>query len=484
MTRQRSGAGRRAGLTLTEVLVALFVAALGLISLMTLFPLGALQLGQALKDDRCAQTAAQADGFLRQYWQQHVVEPPQPTPPPGAKQPDPFKWAMDDPNLLYQVPVPPGPGTTSYSGSGAGPYYYDGYPSNTSLYTFTTGSPLPPAATGSSPMTPYALNTDVYQGLTPGDPTSTASPQGNMPAAPATSFYDMSQPVINCYVTPTPIGTQNFPSYPVMVDPLGYLSQAGTGDARYWVGYDAGRFPPASSPPLLARRNFLFVTTTAAPGTPGQSALQVCSLLDDVTFAANGTPDTSNGQVTRQGRYNWAAIIQRPKNSDRLVADLKILVFDGRPPLYAPPRGEVAVTASNAVTPSTSPGALDGDRSLLLDLSTLTPAIPTDAPPLVRKGGWLMDGTVQGTPASGLRNANFYRIVGVTPDPSTPLKYTIDIEPPIRPRTDGQTTPYTPTIYLFAGLAEVFSRPQLADLRTAYTAGPQPLPTATVLTLP
>ena len=55
---------RRPGLTLTEALVAMFVAALGMISLLTLFPLGALQMGQALKDSRTAETARQADSLM------------------------------------------------------------------------------------------------------------------------------------------------------------------------------------------------------------------------------------------------------------------------------------------------------------------------------------------------------------------------------------------------------------------------------------
>lgn len=48
---------RRAGATLIEVLVAIFVMALGLLALLTLFPLGALSMAQAIKDDRAAVSA-------------------------------------------------------------------------------------------------------------------------------------------------------------------------------------------------------------------------------------------------------------------------------------------------------------------------------------------------------------------------------------------------------------------------------------------
>ncbi len=51
---------RRTGVTLMEVLVAIFVAAIGLLALLALFPLGALSMSQAIRDGRtsaCASTA-------------------------------------------------------------------------------------------------------------------------------------------------------------------------------------------------------------------------------------------------------------------------------------------------------------------------------------------------------------------------------------------------------------------------------------------
>jgi len=45
---------KRPGITLIEVLVAIFIMAIGLLALLTLFPLGALRMSQALQDDRTA----------------------------------------------------------------------------------------------------------------------------------------------------------------------------------------------------------------------------------------------------------------------------------------------------------------------------------------------------------------------------------------------------------------------------------------------
>jgi hypothetical protein len=51
---------RRTAVTLLEALMAIFVMAIGLLSLLTLFPLGAVQMGQALKDQRTAEASINA----------------------------------------------------------------------------------------------------------------------------------------------------------------------------------------------------------------------------------------------------------------------------------------------------------------------------------------------------------------------------------------------------------------------------------------
>jgi hypothetical protein len=53
--------GGRAGVTLIEVLAAIFITGVGLLALLVLFPLGALSLAQAIQDDR---TAAVAQGAV------------------------------------------------------------------------------------------------------------------------------------------------------------------------------------------------------------------------------------------------------------------------------------------------------------------------------------------------------------------------------------------------------------------------------------
>lgn len=67
---------RRQGASLVEVLVAIFVMGIGMIALLTLFPLGALRMAQAIQDDTCARAVANANSLASM-----TIVPPIPPPP-------------------------------------------------------------------------------------------------------------------------------------------------------------------------------------------------------------------------------------------------------------------------------------------------------------------------------------------------------------------------------------------------------------------
>ena len=105
---------KRSGMSMAEVLVALFLMALGSIAILTMFPLGMYHMGQALKDDRTAQSASQADASMRMYWRMNVVE--------AGGTNEPFVFALDNPDspVFLGPTVNPNPlrGTPSVSNSG------------------------------------------------------------------------------------------------------------------------------------------------------------------------------------------------------------------------------------------------------------------------------------------------------------------------------------------------------------------------------
>ena len=84
---------RRNAVTLTEVLIAIFVLSIGLLALLSLFPLGAAQMAQALKDQRCAEAASVAGAAARMIWKEACNTPPNPG---GAS----------DPTFLDPTPLP------------------------------------------------------------------------------------------------------------------------------------------------------------------------------------------------------------------------------------------------------------------------------------------------------------------------------------------------------------------------------------------
>ena len=81
----------RQGATLIEVLVAIFVMGIGLIALLTLFPLGALRMAQAIQDDRCATAVKNAVAIATM---KNVRNDPLVRSPPWFSKFDVFKDAL------------------------------------------------------------------------------------------------------------------------------------------------------------------------------------------------------------------------------------------------------------------------------------------------------------------------------------------------------------------------------------------------------
>lgn len=378
---------RRTGFSLIEVFVAMFIMAIGMIALLTLFPVGAVQMGHALRDDRSQTTALQADATLRMWWQREVVEAFANYGVQNAED-VPF-WVMDDPNDPW-IGGAPGPVT---------------HPAVTTLpgapnYTFA----VRPA-------------------------TNTVLPRPFPLAIPSSGLNSEK------------------PSFPVLIDPIGFNSYSGNLNRQFWV---AGLGSDAPAPPTqfsIPRR------TMRSVGTSLPQIARACSLLDDIEFSrtadsgyAPGYPDLNAGSavgtVVRQGRYNWGAVIQRQNNSFRNIADLKILVYDRRAPGIAPTDAELHYAATATV------GATQIVLNDPLDLLKL------------RYNGWIMDGTTD--PTTGIRNANFYRVQSVTENFPAVGQKTIELQTPIKPATGspGLAT-YTAQIYVLSNLIDVFDRPQL-----------------------
>jgi hypothetical protein len=314
---------RRPGLSLAEVLVALFIMAIGTIALLTLFPVGAVKMGEAFKDDRTYQAADQGNAYMRTVWNANVVSSPTVI--------EQFEVALDNPG-------------------------------------------------------------------------------GGLPA-----------------LTPA----MGEPSYPVVVDPIGFNSRT---DASQSLLGDGGST-------TVPRRSIKQVQDAGANAL--NLAKRTCTLLDGMTYTPDGVPGNSpTSLVDRDVRYNWLWVIQRPNSSDRTKAAATVVVFDKRVAGYVAPNSEEVFAPSYAQPGETRLSFAAGTR------------------PKVRAGGWIMDATI--APTLGVRNARFYRVVSVTDDGSggtdielqTPLEDTYNLAntPPVIAPADRR-------IVVPAGVAEVFVMP-------------------------
>lgn len=313
---------RRAGLTLMEVLVTLFILAFGMMAVLTLFPLAASNMFQAIKWDRTAQAAHAADGFFRAHWKAEVVERNR----DGQPILEDFFPTLEDPSFN---------------------------------------------AVGS----PRAL--------------------------------------------PRPAPDEA--SYPVVVDPMGYLARVGRPE-QSWFG-DGG----LTSVP---RRNLWLV------GNNPPFALRLCSLMDGFGYNEVGQPTPD-----REMRYNWLWVLQRVPNGNRFAANMTVVVFDFRPHLSNRAGSEAVFAATLA------PGST---------------AVVVPGNPDIKPGQWIMDATVGGG-TSKIRQAQFYQVIGVTPDTPGAGQTTLELQSPIRTPTDGSTVPYNGTIVHLPGVSGVSVRPPLAS---------------------
>jgi hypothetical protein len=85
-----------------EVLVTLVILSLGILAILTLFPLAASQMAIAVREDRSAQTAAAADAYFRAYWKTQIIEKGNAT----ATVTEPFYAALRNPGNGLPLPQP------------------------------------------------------------------------------------------------------------------------------------------------------------------------------------------------------------------------------------------------------------------------------------------------------------------------------------------------------------------------------------------
>lgn len=292
---------RRPAATLMEVLIAMFIMSIGMLALLALFPIGALSMAQALKDDRCAASASMAEQMAIAH---NVRHDPNVTALLNAL--DAPLLALNQPSLMGQ------------------PIYVD----------------------------PYGT-IDNFQSA-----------------------------------GPPPLGT-----------PLG----AGFGS------------------PGIAR------TTPSFIGTSIPLADRWFSLPDDITFAANGTPELTGGAFLDRGRrYTWAYLLRRAQAGNDQAIHLNVVVYAGRT------TGIPSPEPVHAAAPQAPNGVLIAS---IVDL---------------RRGNWILDTTLN--PTTGSIHGDFYRVTNIQDIGGTTL---LEVQPNLQPH--ALSTPQL-TVAIMSNVAEVFDK--------------------------
>jgi hypothetical protein len=213
----------------------------------------------------------------------------------------------------------------------------------------------------------------------------------------------------------TAMATQGRPSYPVLIDPVGWMAGGGAFSKRsLWCGSDA---PPGAAGTVSAiprrslcehswRDSHMVVRTWQNMGGLNvNKALRMMTLLDDTGFTQNGGAVLSQ----RQTQYSCAWLLRRDQNNRRGDVNLSVVVYYNRPvsSLSDEPTFRAAASGASAVTL-----AYSGAR------------------PALRRGGWILDATMDAARPQGF----FYRIndIGAERIVSNGFEVDVQLETPLR----------------------------------------------------
>jgi hypothetical protein len=381
---------RRPATSLMEVLIATAILAIGLLAILALFPIGAVNMARAINQNRAAEQGMSGEAMFRYYWKNAWVD----RATGGGLRPLDGSW----------IPQP---------------------------------NPNPPIRVqGASDIEPMILWLDAVQ-------------DQNFPYGPIR-------------IIPT---TSAQPSFPVLVDPVGFRTQAPAA-------------PPAPSNQNYIAANPAFPRRTtlaaAAADLSPRATVRLTTLLDEFSYDGNGEPAAYTGQLERGGRYNVAWLMQRAKNNVPHEVHLTVLVYAGRSPTDTASSEQYfpAVATDYYANVDPKPKALtvslNGQpRPSLLTgkwVAFSTPVQPQPAPP---------PGVPQGTPPFGVQYwaLDFYRLSAIQEVDDNTL--TLELEQPLRtydtatlvnynPGNPGANPPVPSTltgfVVVFDNLFEVFDR--------------------------
>jgi hypothetical protein len=425
--------GVRSGLSLTEVLIAMFVMAIGMISLLVLFPVGIINTKWALQDNRVAMAANNANA---------LCESPQ------------IDTLSANNYSLRTDPV-----------------------CRTALQ-----SPAARINPAQRPFYDTVLGQWKFGTTGPGQPV-----QGRFPSI----FVD---PVGATQWSPAPAlvpaGTRL--GYSIAFDSPLRVGPLNVGIMRPTLGIPLNLPIPTGTLPVMVQSlgipRVYPSNLNALPGVAQLQARRMCVMTDDAVFeelgrtrrfnpAANQAVEPNIPFVQREYRYSWAYMFRFPQATDPSVVEMSVVVFAGRPMN----RGNGVVSPPNEKMFLGHPTIVNGinrqHRTFIQGSHEVVIRVPNGQPSGIRRGDWVLDNTLvmpglatnglltiyapfsdrivplaTGTGfslpfiTSGISNGYFYNVVSVSnvfTVAGTPVQV-IELDRPAK--ADGYELVYMPTV--------------------------------------
>ena len=373
-----SQARLRKGFTLTEVLMAMFVMAIGMISLLALFPAAFQQAKWALDNEQVARAAGNAQSMTEMPHMAvttvsgfSILGTPSTFQKPPATQSmrddDRYRPELSNGNLIWNVLSP-------FSSQLGRQFYLVDTTSKVWTFSPDINSALPGTRVKFPPVFVDPVNAD---------------------------------PTISTFIDPV----SSLP-FQVGAAPLpGMLPFAAVGGS--WTSTDLAVLRPKLSLGIPRSSMSQYVLDT---GTGTRLRMQnEISMGDEINFDTNGQPLITGGiQFSRQRRFTWAYMCNWPDYANPSICEVTAVMFNSRPDnggLSSMPAGEVTYGGNNFAASLVGTDTTAFGRVFVKGLTQATIFTGTTPQPMnLKVGDWILDSTMilpEYDPANSTEKAPF-----------------------------------------------------------------------------
>lgn len=350
----------RKGFTLTEVLMAMFVMAIGMISLLALFPAAFQQAKWALDNEQVARAAGNAQSMTEMPHMAVTQLPVAGSVPivsstsQSVRDDDRYRPELSNGNMMWNV----SPAVT-FTGQLGRQFFLVDTTNKTWTYSPDINIALPGTRVKFPPVFVDPVNAD---------------------------------PTISIFIDP-------ISSIPFLVGasnpPAAMLPFAAVGGS--WTTVDTATLRPKISLGIPRSSMSQYVRD---PGTGTRLRMQnEISMGDEINFDTNGQPMVSGGsQFARQRRFTWAYMCNWPDYANPSVCEVTAIMFNTRPDnggLSTMPPGEVTLGGNNIAANAAGTDSTVLGRVFVKGLTQATIFIGSTLQPInLKVGDWILDSTL------------------------------------------------------------------------------------------